>query len=99
MRKLENELRPLLFEWDPVGLGEDLPIDEYDCLIAPLLTQLRGHPTESELATWLGRYSERRFGLDAQPELDRVAARAMLAWWHNVESELPRGTRPAGDGS
>jgi hypothetical protein len=26
MRKLENELRPLLVEWDPIGFGEDLPL-------------------------------------------------------------------------
>lgn len=99
MRKLQNELRPLLFKWDPIGFGEELPADEYDCLISPLLTQLRDHPTESELATWLGQYSERHFGLDAQPELDRVAARTMLGWWQDAQNELPRGTPPAAEGS
>jgi hypothetical protein len=99
MRKLEDELRPLLIQWDPIGLAEDLPADEYDCLIAPVLTELRGHPTEPQLTMWLGHYAERHFGLTAPPEENRAAARALLGWWQVAESELPRGTPPTGTDS
>jgi hypothetical protein len=40
---LEPELRYLLNRWDPIGVydeKEDFPPDEYDCLLAPILSRL-----------------------------------------------------------
>jgi hypothetical protein len=34
-------LRRLLWEWDPIGVSDVAPDDEYDCLIPPLLDRLR----------------------------------------------------------
>ncbi|WP_406465500.1 hypothetical protein OHB07_32045 [Streptomyces sp. NBC_00111] len=37
---VENGLRHLLDEWDPIGVADDVQ-DEYDCMLAPLLQRLR----------------------------------------------------------
>ena len=40
---LQDELRYLLNRWDPIGVYDEtlnFPPDEYDCMIAPLLTRL-----------------------------------------------------------
>lgn len=37
---VENGLRQLLDEWDPIGVADDVQ-DEYDCMLAPLLQRLR----------------------------------------------------------
>lgn len=98
MRRL-RELRPALFEWDPIGFAKDLPDDEYDCIFSPLLSRLRDAPTESELAAWLGRYGEDHFGVSARPESDHAAARAVLAWWRSAAGDLPANSRALEDGS
>jgi hypothetical protein len=39
LAELQDELRSLLNQWDPIGICDELlgfPPDEYDCLIGPL---------------------------------------------------------------
>jgi hypothetical protein len=35
----QSDLRVILNEWDPIGVNEFAPDDEYDCLISPLLSK------------------------------------------------------------
>ncbi|MFF8019429.1 hypothetical protein [Streptomyces sp. NPDC007929] len=77
---IENDLRHLLNEWDPIGVADDVR-DEYDCLLAPLLQRLRGRADRTEIGAFLRHELEDHFGLDplaAQPEA--MAAR-VIAWW------------------
>ncbi|MGA5169267.1 MULTISPECIES: hypothetical protein [Streptomyces] len=77
---LEDDLRSLLNEWDPIGVADDVP-DEYDCMLAPLLQQLRSGAGRSEIGEFLRHELEDHFGLDPlglRP--DAVAAR-VVDWW------------------
>jgi hypothetical protein len=96
MRRLESELRPLLLAWDPIGASP--PEDEYDCVMAPLLVELRQGSSAAELAEWLGAHAEDHFGVTSDPEADREAATAILAWWDDVGDELPHGVSPSKHG-
>ncbi|MHC3394402.1 hypothetical protein ACLQ2E_33820 [Streptomyces lavendulocolor] len=76
----EGDLRSLLNEWDPIGVADDVQ-DEYDCMLAPLLQQLRSGAGRSEIAEFLRHELEDHFGLDPLgPGPDAVAAR-VVAWW------------------
>ncbi|OEJ36440.1 hypothetical protein BGK72_37610 [Streptomyces agglomeratus] len=49
---IENDLRLLLNEWDPIGVADDVQ-DEYDCLLALLLQRLRGSANQREIGEFL----------------------------------------------
>ncbi|MGA5407929.1 hypothetical protein ACPCSC_11765 [Streptomyces lavendulocolor] len=77
---LEGDLRSLLNEWDPIGVADDVQ-DEYDCLFAPLLQQLRSGAGRSEIGEFLRHELEDHFGLDPLgPGPDAVAARVVARW-------------------
>ena len=40
-------LRELLWEWDPIGVADCAPHDEYDCMIQPLLDRLAAGADQS----------------------------------------------------
>jgi len=64
---LQDELRYLLNRWDPIGIYDEalnFPPDEYDCLIAPLLTRLARHDNRASLSENLWYEMEDHFGLD-----------------------------------
>ena len=48
-----GELRGLLCEWDPIGVGPEWAKDEYDCLLGPLLTELENSVSVAGLVTFL----------------------------------------------
>ncbi len=49
-RKRWRELRDAVNEWDPVGLIElGAPVDEYECLVGPLMRML-GKNTKEDIA-------------------------------------------------
>ncbi|MFJ3666788.1 hypothetical protein ACIPSE_10080 [Streptomyces sp. NPDC090106] len=88
-----NGLRRLLNEWDPIGVGDEVP-DEYDCMLTPLLERLRRGAPEAEIADFLCRELGDHFGLD--PVLSRPEAMAarVIAWWHTAKEA--EGTRSRG---
>jgi hypothetical protein len=49
---LQANLRHLLNEWDPIGVA-DVVSDEYDCLIAPLLSKLSAGGGRSQISEFL----------------------------------------------
>ena len=77
----QSDLRSILNEWDPIGVAEFAPDDEYDCLIAPLLSRLRAGVGEAAIGEFLWHEIEDHFGLNpAAADTDGVAAR-LAAWW------------------
>jgi hypothetical protein len=84
-RQQRDELRELLWRWNPIGPDEDddphLPADEYDCLIPPLLKRLDAGENADALASFLSAELESHFGLEPVPERERSFARQVVAWY------------------
>ncbi|WP_406179447.1 hypothetical protein [Streptomyces sp. NBC_01006] len=76
----ENDLRHLLNEWDPLGVADDVK-DEYDCMLAPLLQQLRGGAGQSEIGAFLRHELEDHFGLDPVGLRPDAMAARVNSWW------------------
>ncbi|MEE1763742.1 MULTISPECIES: hypothetical protein [unclassified Streptomyces] len=77
---VHSNLRSLLNEWDPIGVADQVQ-DEYDCLIAPLLTRLHAGSGPAVIGEFLGSELEDHFALDPQPqEVDQLANR-LVTWW------------------
>jgi hypothetical protein len=87
-------LRELLWDWDPIGVADCAPQDEYDCLIGPLLNRLNAGADQSAIGQFLRRELTSHFGLDlAADETDAVAER-IVAWWPrplNVTNPIDQG--------
>jgi len=52
LRQRGQQLRALLNEWDPIGVGPDGPKDEYDCLLWPVMRQLEAMPLRKSSAAF-----------------------------------------------
>ncbi len=86
MRDVQANLTCLLNEWDPIGVA-DLVSDEYDCLIAPLLSRLNAGNGRAEISEFLRYELEDHFGLDPdRRDVDGMANR-LVAWWAAVGPE------------
>src|SRR5262245_11053793 len=88
-RRLHQELRALLCQWDPIGVMADpqWSRDEYDCLLGPLLGRLLRGATAAELTTFLEHELREHFGLN--PEVCEPAhfAAAALAWYSQYRAD------------
>ncbi|MFE9674433.1 hypothetical protein ACFYO5_09955 [Streptomyces sp. NPDC006259] len=85
---VENSLRHLLNEWDPIGVADDVQ-DEYDCMLAPLLRQLRGGADQKMVAEFLRRELVDHFGLDPLLLRPETMAARVIAWWTAVGKVEP----------
>ncbi|GHF08175.1 hypothetical protein GCM10017786_47420 [Amycolatopsis deserti] len=72
-------IRALLNEWDPIGVA-DCVDDEYDCLIWPLLSRLRGGADAGGIREFLRHEMADHYGL--APDVDAFAER-LVAWWRS----------------
>ncbi len=81
--ELINTLR---LEWDPIGLGDDLPADEYESVTGPLASLLRHDAPTVQIAQTLSVHRTVQFG--SQPDLvaDRRAAGALRAWYSAAQA-------------
>lgn len=77
---IENDLRHLLNEWDPIGVADDVQ-DEYDCMLAPLLQRLRGGANQTEIGEFLRHELADHFGLDPLGLRPEAMATRVIAWW------------------
>lgn len=77
-------LHVLSRDWDPIGFGELLPRDEYDCVTGPLATLLRQGAGAPELAVRLTDCRTGHLGLGPDEEADQRAARAVSAWYQTA---------------
>ncbi len=81
LKAAETSLRRILLEWDPIGVADIAPDDEYDCMIEPLFTKLDGGADRSEIRAFLLHELEDHFALDpAHQDIDGVADR-LVGWW------------------
>ena len=71
----------LAHEWDPIGFGDELPSDEYECVTGPVATLLRRGASADEVAATLSEHRAQHFGLDPDPTVDRHAAEASISWY------------------
>lgn len=83
LHTVEANLRYILNQWDPIGVA-GIVQDEYDCLLAPLLTLLLQGANRAQLSQFLWSEVQDHFGLDpACHDTDRLANR-LIAWWQAI---------------
>ena len=76
----QANLRHLLNGWDPIGFA-DIVDDEYDCLIAPLLSRLNAGAGRAQISEFLWHEVEDHFGMDpSSHEIDAFADRLVACW-------------------
>ena len=82
LRQRWAELRSLVNEWDPIGLIEDgAPVDEYECVVGPLLRMLEERAPQAEIAAFLGAEFDEHFGV---PIADAQVFAARAASWYEA---------------
>jgi hypothetical protein len=79
--ELYKQVCDLLFdEWDPIGVNEFAPRDEYDSYAAGLIRLVHGGGDEGEVVAMLGYIARESIGLShVDAERDRVVARRLIA--------------------
>ncbi len=90
---LEPELRYLLNHWDPIGVydeTENYPPDEYDCLIAPVLSRLAAGASAADLGQFLWFEVEDHFGIDPEPSRPDLLAGRLVAWFIRARAHIRR---------
>jgi len=85
MRDRKSELRRLLNEWDFIGVFDaETNVDEYDCMIAPLLAQLAKGADSAGISAFLDAEVTGHFGTsDGEVESGAMAER-LTAWWRTT---------------
>jgi hypothetical protein len=90
MRESQHQVRHLLREWDPIGVsGISEAVDEYDCMIGPLLHRLSDGADTRSLADWISHERSSHFGLGPDGARDMQLAERLTAWW---EGQRPSAT-------
>jgi len=79
-----NEVRRLLNDWDFIGVFDpETNTDEYDCMIAPLLTRLASGADAGQVQQFLDDEIAGHFGMSlGQLETGAMAER-LTAWWRS----------------
>jgi hypothetical protein len=82
MRDRRVELRHLLNEWDLIGVFDaETNVDEYDCMIGPLLARLASGADSDDIRALLDTEVTGHFGMsDGVVETSAMAER-LTAWW------------------
>ncbi len=81
-------VRRILCEWDPLGVmsGPSSPIDEYDCMVGPILGLLSRGASVDELRACLEFQLTEHFGLTSSGEASAQEISAKLKnWFSQVE--------------
>lgn len=84
----QSDLRLILNEWDPIGVADLAPDDEYDCLIAPLLSKLLAGAGKAAIGEFLWHEVESHFGLDPRSPDTNSTADRIVAWWASFAGTL-----------
>jgi hypothetical protein len=82
-RKDWPALRDMVWDWDPIGLGNDRKYceDEYDCIINDVISKLRLGASAGEISLFLDELLPEHFGLTTQTEEAAGFAKRMTSWW------------------
>jgi len=83
MRDRRSELRTLLNDWDFIGVFDSGGrVDEYDCMIEPLLLRLSARADATEIREWLDAEITGHFGMSPDVVPTKVMAERLATWWH-----------------
>jgi len=77
------ELRALWNEFDPIGVTELGPQDEYDACLAPTWRCLERGAGIAELAAFLQSLVRNRIGVEPDPDATERFARRLDAWFRS----------------
>ena len=81
-------VRGFVNKWDPIGLlSMGAPLDEYDCLVRPLLAALRRDGKPMELQRWLRTFIPDHFAVSAPPDIADFVRSLRTAWESQAESK------------
>jgi hypothetical protein len=77
---LEPRVRDICLRiWDPIGLGQDFPADEYDCCVLPICGMLMRKCPRQDLAEYLVKAHDHIKGTKPEAAQLEVAINALLA--------------------
>ncbi|MFF5219400.1 hypothetical protein [Micromonospora sp. NPDC000442] len=81
MYERADELRRLLNEWDFIGVFDpETNVDEYDCMLSPLLTRLAGGADSNEIREYLDEEIGGHFGMSPEGAGTGPMAERLVAW-------------------
>lgn len=81
MYERADELRDLLNAWDFIGVFDPRTnVDEYDCMLTPLLTMLAGGAGVNEIRDYLDREIRGHFGMSPDRVGTATMAGRLIAW-------------------
>ncbi len=78
-RDLDAFVRPRIWAWDPLGVADIAPPDEYDYLIGKIMGALHRDASTESIARLLRAELTEYFGIRATGSVDAVAAE--LSTW------------------
>jgi hypothetical protein len=87
-RESRMQVRSLLLGWDPLGVA-DSPnaIDEYDCMISPLLHLLSEGANKDAIERWIGHELVNHFGMGVDGTPEAKLAADLVSWWKRSAEE------------
>ncbi len=79
-KQIQDRIRQVLYnDWDPIGICDDGPEDEYDAYIGGIYSILAGSRSEDALISYMSRVENDMMGLSRQPgERLKSVARRLL---------------------
>ena len=88
-RALIDALRLRLNEWDPIGVADEAPTGEYDCMHGPILAVLRRGGMADELAVALRGELVGHFelGTDDDDFGEAVVAADLVRWYRSLDAD------------
>jgi hypothetical protein len=82
MHARADELRDLLNDWDFIGVFDpETNVDEYDCMIGPLLQKLTSGADPSAIRQFLDAEITGHFGMSRDQVETGPMAERLSAWW------------------
>ena len=77
-----EELRDLLNDWDFIGVFDpENNVDEYDCMIEPLLRKLTSGAGSGDIKHFLDAEITGHFGMSIGQVETGLMAERLTAWW------------------
>jgi hypothetical protein len=78
-KKIQNQIAELLFDdWDPVGVNDMAPNDEYDSYVGGIYRLLVSGADERQLAAHLQQVEVEQMGIVTNPDHRTLVSRKLL---------------------
>ncbi|MFH0888828.1 MAG: hypothetical protein V1871_06435 [Planctomycetota bacterium] len=85
-----QELISLLNEWNPIG-GNNIPEDEYECFIGPILNLLFDDKGKKDLIIFLTKHLNEHIGLNPKYSKPAQFTDKVIRWWNDFNIRWDRG--------